>query len=281
MQHAFQGTAVTVGRAMRRASGLEKDMPIMTRRRRDARSQPGAAAGRRRGRGSTAVYDDLREDILSLRIAPGSALDEVSLTERFLLSRTPIREALVMLSTEQLVTFLPSGGAIVAPHTMENAPEYLDALVLHARAVSRLAAQERTKAALETIRLRQHLYDKAVGDPSDVAAIVAADLAFHNSIADAGRNQFLCSFYGLSLDYGRRMLLLHYYPRFGRSDADGTKAEHEAVVEAIAAADGERAEQLAARHIHSMVKVVQRSLEPKLSPSSSLGLGVVRVGRRS
>ena len=119
-------------------------MRFVARRRRDATNEGNAETGKRRGRGSTAVYDDLREDIMSLQIAPGSALDEVALAERFGLSRTPIREALVMLSTEQLVSFLPSRSAIVAQHTMENTPEYLDALVLHARAVSRLAAQERT-----------------------------------------------------------------------------------------------------------------------------------------
>jgi DNA-binding GntR family transcriptional regulator len=254
-------------------------MPIVARRRRDTTSDASLGVNRRRSRGSTAVYDDLREDILSLQIAPGSPLDEVSLAERFGLSRTPIREALAMLSTEQLVTFLPSRSAIVAPHTMENTPEYLDALVLHARAVCRLAAHERTKAALEAIRLRQRGYEEAVDDLSDVSSIVATDLAFHNAVADAGRNEFLCRFYSLSLDYGRRMLLLHYYPWLSRTEAEGTKFEHHALFEAIAAGDGERAEELASRHIHSLVKVIQRSLEPKLSLSSSPSLGVALAGR--
>lgn len=255
-------------------------MSTVARRRRDPPSLEKAEAGKRR-RGSMAVYHELRENILSLQIAPGSALDEMSIAKRFGLSRTPIREALVMLSTEQLVTFLPSRSAIVAAHMMENAPEYLDALVLHARAVSRLAAQERSEAALKTMRLRQHAYEEAARDRSDVPSIVAADLAFHRAIADAGRNQFLSNFYSLSLDYGRRMLLLHYYPRFGQIEADQTKAEHHALVEAIAAGDRERAEDSAARHVHSVVSVIQRSLEPRLSPNSSLGLGVALDRRAS
>jgi DNA-binding GntR family transcriptional regulator len=256
-------------------------MPIVARRRRDTDADANAPAGKRRSRGSTAVYEDLREDILSLQIAPGSALDEVSLAERFGLSRTPIREALLMLSSEHLVTFLPSRSAIVAPHSMENTPEYLDVLVLHARAVSRLAAEERSEAALEDIRRRQTHYEEAAKKPSAVSAIVAADLAFHNAIADAGRNEFLCRFYGLSLDYGRRMLLLHYYPRFDRAEAEASKAEHGELVEAIAARDGDRAEALATRHIHSLVGVIQRSLAPRPSPSPSLGLDFARKERRS
>jgi DNA-binding GntR family transcriptional regulator len=255
-------------------------MLIVTRRRRDPPSLEKAGVGKRR-RGSVAVYQELREGILSLQIAPGSALDEMSIAKRFGLSRTPIREALVMLSTEQLVTFLPSRSAIVAPHVMENAPEYLDALVLHARAISRLAAQERSEAALEIIRLRQRAYEEAASGMSDIPSIVASDLTFHRAIADAARNQFLRNFYSLTLDYGRRMLLLHYYPRFGQIEAAQTKAEHHAVVEAIAARDGDRAEECATRHVHAVVSVIQRSLEPRLSPSSSPALGVALDRRAS
>jgi DNA-binding GntR family transcriptional regulator len=255
-------------------------MPIVARRHRDPPTVEKADAGKRR-RGSVAVYSELREDILSLQIAPGSVLDEMSIAKRFGLSRTPIREALVMLSTEQLVTFLPSRSAIVASHMMENAPQYFDALVLHARAVSRLAAQERSEPALETIRLRQRAYEEAAGDMSGIRSIVASDLAFHRAIADAARNQFLGNFYSLSLDYGRRMLLLHYYPRFDQIEAAKTTAEHQALVEAIAARDAERAEECATQHVHSVVSVIQRSLEPRLSPSSSLGLGVALDQRAS
>jgi DNA-binding GntR family transcriptional regulator len=255
-------------------------MPIVARRPRSPPSLETADAGKRR-RGSVAVYQELREDILSLHIAPGGALDEMSIAKRFGLSRTPVREALAMLSAEQLVTFLPSRSAIVAPHMMENAPEYLDALVLHARAVSRLAAQERSDAALQAIRLGQQQYEEAANDSSDVPSVVASDLAFHRAIADAGRNQFLCNFYSLSLDYGRRMLLLHYYPRFGQIEAAQTKTEHGTLVEAIAARDGDRAEECATQHVRSVVSVIQRSLEPRLSLSSSPGLNVALDRRAS
>ena len=53
-------------------------------------------------RGALQVHESLREDILWLRIEPGSALDEVALAERFEVSRTPIREALLLLSGEGL-----------------------------------------------------------------------------------------------------------------------------------------------------------------------------------
>lgn len=59
-----------------------------------------ASAERKRGSGVKMVYDLLRDEILDLVLPPGSPIDEVQLAERFKMSRTPIREALVRLSGE-------------------------------------------------------------------------------------------------------------------------------------------------------------------------------------
>jgi len=231
-----------------------------------------AADSPRRGRGSTAIYEELREDILSLRIKPGSALDEVALAGRFGLSRTPVREALLMLSREDLVTFLPSRSAIVTPHTMSNAHEYMDTLMLLSRALSRLAAEMRTPAAVEAIKDNQHAYVEAVRQ-GDIAAIVAGDIGFHGAISDASGNTFLGNFYRLALDYGRRMHLLHYYPLFDEAEGALCIAQHAALLDAIEAGDAASAEELASEHVMSELRVVQRSLEPKVGIKFSLRSG--------
>ena len=242
-------------------------------RRPGAKSKTGGdAPARKRERGSTAVYEDMREDILSLKIRPGTGLDEVALAARFGLSRTPIREALLMLQREDLVTFLPSRSAIVTPHRMSNAHEYMDTYMLLSRAIARLAAEMRTVDTLSVIKERQRSYEQ-VSLERDIDDIVAADLAFHRAISVASGNEFLGKFYGLSLDYGRRMQLLHYYPLFGRQERDDCVAEHAAIVEALESGDVERAEEWAGRHVMSELRVVQRSLEPKVGMKFALAGG--------
>jgi DNA-binding GntR family transcriptional regulator len=258
MQHFLWRTPYTGERRDRPWVASEPRMPFMAKRRYGV--DPNVEE--RRPRGSTAVYEELREDILSLQIEPGAPLDEVALAKRFGVSRTPIREALIMLSSELLVRFLPSRSAIVAPHTMANTSEYLDALILHARSVARLAALRRTDRALEELRDRQKQYEAATADLTDIDRIVAADLAFHNAIADAGGNEFFCRFFALTLDYGRRMMLLNYYTRFDPMEAERTRREHASIVDAIAAGDDDRADDRAVKHIRSFVKVIQKSLEP-------------------
>jgi DNA-binding GntR family transcriptional regulator len=230
------------------------------------------AEPRRRERGSMAVYEAMREDILTLKIRPGSALDEVALAARYGLSRTPIREALLMLQREDLVTFLPSRSAIVTPHTMSNAHEYMDTLMLLSRAIARIAAEVRSPEALARIRECQESYER-VSLATDIDAIVAADLVFHRAISLASGNEFLGKFYDLSLDYGRRMHILHYYPLFGRAERDLCVAEHAAIVEALEKGDAERAETLVGEHVMSELRVVQRSLEPKVGTKFALGGG--------
>ena len=59
--------------------------------------------------GVQTVYDALKRDILEMTLPPGEALDETRLSRRFSMSRTPVREALVRLAAEGLVTTLPLG----------------------------------------------------------------------------------------------------------------------------------------------------------------------------
>ncbi len=63
-------------------------------------SDTNAIPERKRGSGGKMVYDLLRDEILDLVLPPGSPIDEVQLAERFKMSRTPIREALVRLAGE-------------------------------------------------------------------------------------------------------------------------------------------------------------------------------------
>ena len=256
-------------------------MSTLTKRQEES---PGVASGgsrsRKRVRGSTAVYHVLREDILSLKFEPGTALDEVALAERFNLSRTPIREALLMLAGEDLVKFLPNRSTIVMPHTMGNADEYMDTLLLLARALTRLAAMSAGEDALRDIRARQADYAGAVEDGT-TEAVVAADLAFHRAVSSASGNQFMHNFFSLTLDYGRRMMLLHYYPHFDTAARRESIAEHGRIVDAIERGDPGAAEEAAASHVLSGLKVIQKSLEPRVGRSISLAGEFIHQGGKS
>ncbi|TIQ54284.1 MAG: GntR family transcriptional regulator, partial [Mesorhizobium sp.] len=82
----------------------------------------------------------LRNEILSLTLQPGQLLDETTLAERFDMSRSPVREALIRLSGEDLVVTLSNRSTIVAPIEVATFPKYVEALDLAQRVNTRLAA---------------------------------------------------------------------------------------------------------------------------------------------
>lgn len=166
--------------------------------------------GRRaKGAGWKSVYEALRTEILSLALPPGQPLDETTLAERFDLSRSPVREALIRLAGEELVVILPNRSTIVAPIEIESFPKYVEALDIAQRMNTRLAAALRTEADLKLIVRRQRDFEEAV-EEGDHLLMSEANKDFHMAIARAGRNPYLAGFYERLLNQGRRMLHLHF-----------------------------------------------------------------------
>ena len=142
---------------------------------------------RAKGAGWKNVYETLRTEILALTLQPGQLLDETSLAERFDLSRSPVREALIRLGVEDLVVTLPNRSTIVAPIELENFPKYVDALDVAQRFNARLAAELRTDADLKIMESRQRRFEAAVKSGNHLA-MSQTNKDFHMAIAHAGGN---------------------------------------------------------------------------------------------
>lgn len=207
----------------------------------------GTEARPAKGSGWRWVYDSLRDEILSLALPPGELLDETSLAERFSLSRSPVREALIRLANDELVTTLPNRSTIVAPIDVVSFPKYVEALDILQRMNTRLAAELRTGADLKIIAQRQKDFEAAVRS-RDHLAMSEANKQFHMAIATAGRNPYLASFYDRLLDQGRRMLHLHFEYLERTHDGYLLTDEHDQMLDAIRERDVERADALAHAH---------------------------------
>lgn len=215
----------------------------------DPGAEPAGATGRRRGTGPARIYKAIREDILCLRLRPGSSMDEVGLAKRFGFSRSPVREALIRLSGEGLVHILPNRSAVVAPFDLESLPKHLEALDLMQRVTCRLAASLRSDEDLANIHATQHAFEDAC-ECCDVVAMIEANRSFHLAIAQAGRNPYFTSLYARLLDEGMRMLHLHFKFRAETQEPrpDLLTAEHTAMVQAVEDGDPGLAERLGHEH---------------------------------
>jgi DNA-binding GntR family transcriptional regulator len=214
---------------------------------------------RKRGTGARFVYDTLREEILNLILQPGEPIDEISLAERLSMSRTPIREALVRLASDGLVTLLPNRSTVVSQIDFPNLHHFFDALTLMYRVTTRLAAQFHDDADLVKIRSRQDIFAKAVLS-GDTNGMIELNRDFHVAIAEAGRNPYYLQLFARLLDEGRRILRLYYYPTFEPQLPHPYIQEHEAIIAAIRTRDIETCDRLAKDHADKIVRQIQEML---------------------
>lgn len=215
-----------------------------------------AKPDRKRGSGVKHVYDILRDEIIDLVLEPGSSIDEIQLAERFEMSRTPIREALVRLAAEGLVTTLPNRSTVVSNINFLTLHTFFDALTLMYRVTTRLAAEYHTTQDLIGIRAHQAAFAQAAKE-KDALKMIATNRDFHAAIAAAGRNTYFEALFLRLLDEGRRILRL-YYRSYQDQLPQQYVTEHEQIIAAISDRDIEQADKIALEHANQIVTQIQQ-----------------------
>lgn len=220
----------------------------------DTRSKKGA-----RGSGVRTIYETLRKDILEMSLAPGTVLEEAGLSARFEMSRTPIREALVRLTADGLVSTLPNRNTIVSTINFAELPTYFEALTLMYRVTTRAAAKKRTPDHLMNMREHQTAFADAVAQ-HDALRMIESNREFHVAVAEAGGNKYFTQLFTRLLDEGRRILRL-YYATFDDHLPRQYVDEHEQIIAAIEARDAELCDSLAAQHAAQIVRQIQSFID--------------------
>jgi len=216
-----------------------------------------------RGVGAKHVYQQLRKEILTLVLEPGSLLDEVEIGRRFQLSRSPAREALIRLSTEGLVRALPNRSAMVAPFDVTGLPAYLEALELVYRLTAHLAAVRRTPRSMERI-VAAHRRFEALSKAGEFLESLEANRDFHVAIAEATANPHFTAWTRAILEQGQRLLLV----AVGHMKQGKLLGAHPAMVEAIRKGDPRAAEVAARRDARNTIN----ELRAWLAESATAGV---------
>ena len=198
-------------------------------------------------------------------------LDEVSLAAQFGLSRSPVRDALARLISEGLVTILPNRTLLVTPFEIEEFPNYISALDLIQRAVTRLAALHRTDEDLARIRGADAAYLDAVST-GDFQAMSETNKALHMAIAEAGKNPYFISYYEKLLGEGQRLLHLHFdYIISSANTSNSIGRDHDEIVNAIQARNPDEAEKAAHEHTMLFQRRFLAYLQQNLTAKMSVG----------
>lgn len=144
------------------------------------------ASGKPSERGAEYVYRMLRRAILRMELKPGSDLDELEISARYEVSRTPVREALIRLTAAGLAQTVRGRGTRVAAMNLFDLRDFFEALDLLQRSQTHLAALRRSDAQLAEIVAAQEAFEQAAA-AQDVDEINECNCAFHLAISRARR----------------------------------------------------------------------------------------------
>lgn len=198
----------------------------------------------------------LRDLIIEGRLAPGARINEGQVGQQLGVSRTPLREAIKSLVSEGLVEPLPAKGAIVRRISEQELIDTLDTLQLIEQHAGRLACARDDKAAIAWIETLHATMLRHYADRKRLQYF-KTNQAIHTAIVRASGNSVLAAVHdGLQA----RIKRLRYVGNGSPEKWTGAVAEHEEMIAALRARDGERLARVLGEHLQRTLDRVRDSL---------------------
>ncbi|UOD51556.1 GntR family transcriptional regulator [Orrella daihaiensis] len=194
---------------------------------------------------SDRIRADLAEQISQGLLTPGDTIDENQIASRYDVSKTPVREALLQLKAQGLVSNLPRGGAIVAKMDLAQLLSLWEWLAEIEAIAVKLACERMSAKELEALQ-QIHKQSQKFADKEDWDGWQAGNQQFHQALYTASRNVFLRQ------EVMRVRARTGVYRRhaFGALGATQTSYEqHGEILGFLTARDGESAAMAMRRHI--------------------------------
>jgi DNA-binding GntR family transcriptional regulator len=202
------------------------------------------------------LAERLRHLIVEGDLAPGEKLSERDLCSRFGVSRTPLREALKVLSTEGLVRLIPHRGAAVSKLTISDLEEAFPIMGALEAVAGELACRHITD---EEIAQLQAIHAEMVAEhrARNLERYFALNQRIHEGILAAARNPTLAQ---MQRGLAGRVRRARYLANMSAARWAEAVREHEAILEALSARDGERLARLLKTHLANKLVTVREAL---------------------
>lgn len=194
---------------------------------------------------SVAATELIREAIVDGRLEPGMRLKEEELARELGISRTPIREALLMLQAEGLVDAIPNRGAMVRVHTAEDLDDLYQLRALLEGYAARRAAIRISEEQLEELRASCERFD-ALDPEQDLRELVRENMVFHSAILEIAGSTRLESMVRRVIELP---LVYKSYIWYSPDQKRISGHYHRQIVTALGGRDSERAELIMKEHI--------------------------------
>jgi DNA-binding GntR family transcriptional regulator len=200
---------------------------------------------------SATAYAFAKQQILEGSYKGGDLISEGDVADHLGLSRTPVREAFLMLESEGLLRLYPKRGALVVPVSVTEVTDVMETReLIESFSIERAARVGAGLAASLTaaIDAQQQLIDKG-----EYEAFVEADREFHRMFIQAGGNAILLQLYDSLRDRQARMSLT----AVARSGAHLRLDEHRGLAEAVSSGEADLAVALLKKHLGGTLRLLR------------------------
>jgi DNA-binding GntR family transcriptional regulator len=198
------------------------------------------------------VYDNLRSDILSCRLAPGEDMREQDLAARYEVSRQPVRDALLRLEREHLVTVQPRQGYRVNPISLSDARD----LLRFRLAVEPACVSQAIELASDSVLRALDAFRRFDGSAE---AFIEYNRAFHSALAHASGNRRMAASACDLIEQADRLVRVSIANVKGR-DHMQLVGEHVELIDAMQQRDTRTALRVIRSHIQKTEKRVLPAL---------------------
>ncbi|HQT76936.1 MAG TPA: GntR family transcriptional regulator [Rhodopila sp.] len=189
------------------------------------------------------VYRAIRQSILNCDLQPGQEVREQTLAQKHRVSRSPVRDALLRLEQEHLVTVLPRQGYLINPVTIPDTDDLYGLRLLLEPACAAAAALRDEDAVRTLDRFRR---TTGLADRYETYADYNSD--FHNALAELSGNARTAAIMRDALEQLTRLQRLSP-DRFDWLRVQPFVEMHDAIIDAVQAHDPEAAFGRAASHV--------------------------------
>ena len=225
------------------------------------------------------AYETLRDHIVHGRYTPGQRLPAAKLAADLGISRTPVREALLMLEGEGLVTGVHHQGFRVRELTREKIEKLYDLrAMLEAFAAGKAAERaaqipaEQIEFLRSTIEDHDHLIGaRQIHAPDNIASMMRANRRIHDTIVAASRYPRLPELITQTIDPG---VIYRAFDLFTREQLQRTNEFHKMIVDRIVEGDAGRASHLMAEHVFQSRDIVLARIDAAGGDVASVFLSV-------
>ena len=198
---------------------------------------------------SKTIYYALREEIINLYLEPGTSISEKELSEKYSVSRTPVREALVRLAQEGLVNIYPQKGTVISLIDLSAVEEGRFLREHLERAVVKEACIEFSQENILALEMNLKL-QKMYIESNDYKKLFEADEEFHKIIFEGcNKKRIWKSINDGSTEFQRiRVLRLAT-----NSSWDNIYEQHKEIFNAIKNKTPENAEEFMKKHLNMVI----------------------------